>query len=229
MKRLFGLVLLAAVAFYVAWPAYSGYQIKTALDDRDADGLRSRVDFETVRGSMRPAITAKVETTLDNAAEKAGPAGAKIYTALKSQVMPKIVEAALARAVTPEMLIRMHEERGTIKDIMNRIIGEQVAKSGGAIGGTDGTGKAGGLDAGSLIGGLLGKKPDDPAPAAPVANDSKGKSSLTWRNVKGFGFDGPLGVYVQVAKIAASTEPDLTAHMSFRNGGWVLTGLEPRL
>ena len=117
MKRLIGLLIVAAAAFYVVWPAYSGYQIKTALDSHDADGLRARVDFESVRDSMRPAITAKVETTLDNAAEKAGPASAKIYTALKSQVMPKIVEAALARAVTPETLIRIHEERGQITQV----------------------------------------------------------------------------------------------------------------
>ena len=84
MKRLLALLVLAVALFYIAWPAYSGYTIKTALDAKDADALRKCVDFESVRASMRPAISVKVETLLDAAADKAGPAAAKIYAALKS-------------------------------------------------------------------------------------------------------------------------------------------------
>ena len=95
MKRLLSLLILGLALFYVAWPAYSGYAIKTALDAKDAAGLNARINFPQVRKSLRPAITVKVESALDAAATKAGPSGAKIYAALKTQLMPKIVEAAL--------------------------------------------------------------------------------------------------------------------------------------
>ena len=130
MKRLLALVVLAAALFYVAWPAYSGYALKAALEAKDVEALRASVDFDSVRETMRPAITVKVETLLDTAAEKAGPAAAKIYAALKTQIMPKIVETALQRAVTPETLIKVHAGRGTLKEVVNKLIGEQVTKEG---------------------------------------------------------------------------------------------------
>jgi Protein of unknown function (DUF2939) len=242
MKRILSLLIVAAALFYIAWPAYSGVAIKAALDGRDASGLRERVDFDAVRDSMRPAITTKVETALDAAAEKAGPSAAKIYAALKTQMMPKIVEASLQRIVTPETLIRVHAERGTIKDIMNKMIGDQVSNSGGSGGALGalasafaGTGAGSGaekpdrFDAGKLIGGLFGAKGNNAAEAPPVDASGPAKSSVTWRNIRGAGLDGPLGVYVRLSKDPAATEPDITATMSFRGSGWVLTGLEPRL
>ena len=239
MKRLIGLCVLGLALFYIAWPAYSGYAIRAALDAKDPGALRERIDFESVRTSMRPAITAKVESTLDAAATKAGPNGANIYAALKTQIMPKIVEAALSRVVTPEALIRVHAERGTIKDILDRQIGDQVAKAGGLGGlagalsgetaGQGGSTNPTGCDAGKLLGGLLGKKETAVPAPKPAATAGEVKPSLSWRNIKGFGFEGPTGVYLSLAKDAASPEPDLTAHMTFQGGGWMLTGLEPRL
>ena len=200
---------------------------------------------------MRPAITVKVESTLDAAATKAGPSGAKIYVALKTQLMPKIVEAALDKFVTPETLIRVHSERGTIKDVLDKLVGEQVAKTGGTgVGGLgdlagvltgNGAGQQGGaanqprqpgFDAGKVLGGLFGKKEPSPAPAETKPATAGGQPAgpgMTWRNIKGFGLDGPTGVYISLAKDAAAADADLTAHMTFMDGGWVLTGLEPRL
>ena len=240
MKRLLSLLALGLALFYIAWPAYSGYAIKGALDAKDPEGLRQRIDFDAVRSSMRPAITAKVESTFDAAASKAGPNGSNIFAALKPQFVPKIVDAALGRIVTPEALIRVHGERGTIKDILDKQIGDQVAKAGG-LGGLAGafsgkgssqgdTAGAPGFDAGKVLGGLFGKK-DAGAPAAPKSEPASGeaKPSLSWRNIKGFGMDGLTGIYVSLAKDAAAPDADLTAHMTFQGGGWVLTGLEPRL
>jgi Protein of unknown function (DUF2939) len=244
MKRLLSLLILGLALFYVAWPAYSGHVIKSALDAKDATGLNARIDFPQVRNSMRPAITAKVESTLDAAATKAGPSGAKIYAALKTQMMPKIVEAALDKFVTPEALIKVYSERGTIKDLLNKMVGDQVARTGGAgLGDLAGvlTGNAGqqgetahqsGYDVGKVLGGLFGTKETVTAPAAtkPAAVGGKtGGPGMTWRNIKGFGLDSPTGVYISLAKDAAASDADITAHMSFTDGGWVLTGLVPHL
>lgn len=241
MKRLVSLLIIMAALFYVAWPAYSGAGIRSALEARDADALRERVDFDAVRTSMRPAITTKVESILDAAASKAGPSSSKIYAALKSQMMPKIVEAALQKAVTPETLIRIHSERGTIKDILDKMIGEQVAKStggggaidlgglAGALGGNSADKSGSGFDAGKVLGGLFGTKPQTETAPKPAEGDKEARPAASWRNIRGAGFDGPLGVHLKLSKDPAAVEPDLTARMSFRGNGWVLTGIEPRL
>ncbi len=243
MKRLLSLVVFAATLFYIAWPAYSGYAIKQALDASDAAGLSERVDFPAVRNSMRPAITTKVEETLDATAAKAGPSAAKIYAALKTKFMPKIVEAALDRAITPEALIRINAERGTIKQILDRMVAEQVTKTGGPGLGNAGLGGSGGLagqaapegaaaqpkfDAGKVLGGWFGGKETGESAKLPAPSAAKAPP-MTWRNVKGYGLDGLTGVYVRLAKDPISSAADVTARMSFVDGGWILTGLEPRL
>ncbi len=75
MKRLMTLLVLIGLAFYGAWPAYSGYTIKSALAAKDSETLSAKIDFPSVRESMRPAVSAKVETSLAKSLKKAGPAG----------------------------------------------------------------------------------------------------------------------------------------------------------
>ena len=241
MKRLLLLVVFAAMLFYVAWPAYSAYVIKTALDNNDADTLNARIDFPAVRASLRPAITAKVEATLDAASAKAGPSGAKIYAALKTKFMPKIIEAALDRALTPEALVRINAERGSIKDILDRLVAEQVTKTGGSgLGGLVGAFSQGGalgngdnasdqskFDAGKVLGGLFGKK-DGGSNEAPAQPPTGKAAPMTWRNIKGYGLDGLTGVHVSVAKDAAASGPDVTARMSFDGTGWLITSAYSR-
>lgn len=242
MKRLLALVFVALALFYVAWPAYSAHAIKVALDQQDAAGLSERIDFPAVRSSMRPAITAKVETALDAAAAgKTGASAAKIYAALKTQMLPKIVTAALDGLVTPQALIKVNAQRGTIKQILDRLVAEQLTLGGGlsglsaawnALNAEDGkpsdAAKSGGVD--KLLGRLLGEpSPAESASPEKSADPGAPRHGLTFRNVKGFGLDNITGIFIRLAKDPASTEPDLTAHMSFVNGGWMLTGLEPRI
>lgn len=247
MKRIISLLLLVGLAFYGAWPAYSGYQIRTALETKDAALLSAKVDFPSVRESMRPAVTAKVETTLSELAKKAGPGGAALVEKLKTQLSPKIVEAALNSLVKPETLIRIHADGRKIKDSMNRIVAEQAAGgfggpagagTGGGTGQGDGSGgglldKIGkavegfGIDPGKATGGLLGKK--DEAEPAGEPKDGTPARKYGLANIKSAGFNGPLGLSLGVAKDAAATEPDVTAEMSFTGTDWKLTGLVPRL
>ncbi len=97
------------------WPAYSGYEIKTSLDAHDAARLAAKIDFPSVRASLRPAVAAKVEKTLTaDAASKAGPARAPMTDDLRAKLMPRIIDAVLAVLVTPETLIRIHPSRAAI-------------------------------------------------------------------------------------------------------------------
>ena len=56
-KRSLGTIGIAAVAlFYVAWPLYAGYGIKSSLDERNVETLNARVDFASVRTSLKPSV-----------------------------------------------------------------------------------------------------------------------------------------------------------------------------
>lgn len=96
------------------------------------------------------------------------------------------------------------------------------------------------LGGGNGLGGLFGKKPQE-APATPPQPASAAEKSASpeesadkappaygLSNIKGFGFDGPLGLRLGIAKDAAASEPDLTAHMAFTGFDWKLVGLVPR-
>jgi hypothetical protein len=237
MKRLLGLIFLLLAGFYVVWPGFAAYQIKSALEAKDKDGLAGLVDFDSVRQSLRPAIAAKVESSITQAADKAGPAGAGIFGALKGQLMPKIVDNALQQLVTPDNLIKLHAGRATLKDAMDQLVLDQVAKqtplpvpAGDAGGG--GLGDTLGKIFGGLVGGSKTETPA-PAPTAPAAPAAEmagadapaHKYSLA--NLKGAGFDGPLALYLKIAKDPSASNADVTARMTFVNGGWRLTGLEP--
>lgn len=242
MRRLIKLALLLGFAFYIGWPAYSGYQIHKALEDEDPLALWSKIDFEGVRASLRPAVEKQVEQQIADAAKAAGPAGTKLAAKLKGETSTKLVDATLEAIVTPENILRIYSSKDTIKDILAKIAMEN-AQAGGGVGIDAGTlgkitsaGKALGLDTGKL-GGLFGggvagggPAPEATAPAAPSeepAAEEKPKYGLG--NIKGFGLNGPLGLTLGLAKDPAATEPDITAEMSFTGTDWKLSGLRPRI
>ena len=65
MRELLFLLLGLLLVFYVAWPAWSIYQIYDALEKNDATTLERKIDFPSVRESLKPAIRALVDRRLD--------------------------------------------------------------------------------------------------------------------------------------------------------------------
>jgi len=257
VRRVLALVVLAAIGFWGVWPAYSGWRIHGALKDGNADVLATKIDFDSVRASLRPSVGAEVEKRVTEALAKAGPGGALLGADIKSQVVPKLVESALATLVTPQNLIRIYREGGAAKDAIGRIMAEQMGKSGGLgglPGGTGANGSAGALGeivkglggiaggasgAGGTLGGLGGllgggKSPvtdvtsGSDKPAAGADAKTAAPPSYGLGNIKSFGFNGPLGMSVGVAKDPAAKEADVTADISFTGLDWKLTGLKPR-
>jgi hypothetical protein len=248
MKTLSFLAFLAGLAFYVCWPAYSGYEIKTSLDTHDAARLAAKVDFPSVRQSLRPAVTKKVEKVLAETLRNAGTARATLTEDLKARLVPRVVEAVLAGLVTPEMLIRVHEQGGNLKDAIDSIVAERALTAdgvGGLISGLqvgDGVEAGDNVELGSLkqiaeklgvdpnaaLGGLLGKKAEAPPPPKPVELKMRAPR-YGLDNIKNYGVTGPLGVFVSVARDPAARKPDLTAEMGFIDGDWKLTGLIPAI
>ncbi len=238
MKRVVALAVLLVLGFYVAWPAWSGYRIREALHAQSPEALAAKVDFESVRLSLRPAVTQKVSDGFDRYQTQAGPAGGLILGQLKKDIIPKIVETSLAALLTPETMIRIASEAGPIKESIERIMREQLGRAipggstapGGASADTGATSMpAQGL--GNLFGKVLkgGAINDQPAAATePAPTPAAPKRTFSLSNVKSFAFNGPLSFKVGVAKDPATADADVTAEMSFTGGDWKVTGLVPR-
>lgn len=199
MKRLAAVVvvIVLALGFYIAWPLLSARTIRTALETKDKDMLISKVDFDAVRDSMRPAVAGKVEEIMGSGG---GSSGGSFLDQLKKQLAPKIVDATLDGVVTPESLIRIYADGRRLRDSLKDLASESLRKQGPA-------GMAGGSGA--------------------AADAGRKGARYGLENIKSFGFDGPLSIKLGLARDKEASEEDVTVVMSFRGGEWILTGLEP--
>ncbi len=251
MKKLISLAILALLGFYVAWPAWSSYRIYSALENQDAGALDGKIDFVSVRASLRPAVATEVEKQFDAQTKQLG--GGLPIGDVKKQILPKFIDATLDTIVTPANILRIYREGGDVAGTVTKIMGEQLGKSGGIPGlgglpGLGGSGSSGGSAPGGLgsvlgglgnttgqfgVPGLGGTKPADPQPQATPKSSGVAQSSVKpsygLSNIKRFGFSGPLGLELGVAKDAGKAGPDVTAGMTFTGMDWKLTRLVPSL
>jgi hypothetical protein len=236
---------LALAAFYVAWPLYAGYEIKTSLDTHNVEALNAKVDFPSVRVSLKPAVTAQVDQVVTDALRKAGTAGGALADKFKASVVPRIVDGVLAAFVTPEMLIRIHASGKSLKEALEGLVLQRTSQAQGLGGfmvvpeGSPGASGAQsglesiagrlGIDTGKVLGGATAAGAEDamsePVDFLPAKSGQKPKYGLG--NIKHFSFTGPLGLSVGVARDATARKPELTADLSFVGGSWKLTGLVP--
>jgi len=245
-KSLGTIGFVALAAFYVAWPLYAGYEIKTSLDMHNVEALNAKVDFPSVRVSLKPAVTAKVDQVVTDTLRKAGTAGGALAEKLKESVVPRIVDGVLAAFVTPEMLIRIHASGKSFKEALDSVVFERTSQAQG-LGGfmvvpegsqpADGSqsrleqvaGKLG-IDTSKVFGGAAAKGAAEaatPPPAELMPAKSGAKPKYGFGNIKHFSFTGPLGLSVGVARDATTRTPELTADLTFVDGSWKLTGLVP--
>jgi hypothetical protein len=248
LKSLGPVAFAAVLAFYVAWPAWSGYEIKSSLDGANVEGLVARIDFPSVRASLRPAVAAKVDEVITNALRKAGTAGGALADQLKAQVMPRIVDGVLAGFVTPEMLIRIHASGKSFKDALDSVVFERTSKAqglGGFVIAPEGSESGGtrskldeiagkyGIDVGKVLGGAGAKEAvaenSEMTSALPAKGGGANRPNYGLGNIKHFSLTGPLGLSVGVARDASARKPELTAELSFVGGSWIVTGLTPEL
>lgn len=254
MKRLIALLVLVLVAFYGAWPAWNGHQISQAIKAKDAATLERKISFSDVRDSLKPLAIQKVGEVYDQQLKaQVGPAGASIVNQIKNDVVPKIVDQALASLVTAPNLIRVVNDGGSIKENAERILKEQVSKIGlPGIGGIPGIGNIrGGSAAGGSVklpGGLAelaGKigipglgapaPSTSPAPAAEkeaapaTAGVATAPPKFSYSNIKRFAVIDPLAFEVGVARDQAAKDPDVVVEMRFVGGDWRVMAVRPRI
>jgi Protein of unknown function (DUF2939) len=214
MKMLLpAIVIVLLAAFYVAWPAWSGYQIYDAIETKDAATLDRKIDFPSVRVSLRSA--AKEKTSQLYVSPAAGPSSPILVERLKQEAVARIVERSLEVLVTADNLIRVTSESGPLKDSVERMLQDQIIRGGRS---TDNTGA-----------GSVGASKRD-AVVRTVSSDQPGPvPHYGLRNVKHFGMVGPFRFAIGVAKDAAASEPDVTVEMSFTGLDWKVTAVRPRL
>lgn len=243
--RSFGTIgVIAIAAFYVAWPLYAGYEIRSSLDAGDAARLSSKVDFPSVRVSLRPAVAKQVEEIVAAQIKKAGSAGALISEQLKDTLMPRVVDGVLATLVTPEMLIRIHASGRTLKEALQGLVIERASASEGLGGlmivsgdnadngqrsGLEDVAASLGIDVGKALGGLTGAGAAREASAAKAAPEKASGPLPRYGvdNIKHVSVVGPLALSIGVARDPKARKPDVTAELGFVNGSWKLTGLVP--
>jgi len=247
LKSLGPIGFAAVLAFYVAWPLYAGYGIKTSLEGHDVEGLTAAIDFPSVRTSLRPAVAAQVDKVLTDAFRRAGTAGGALSDQLKARVMPRIVDGVLAGLVTPETLIRIHASGKSLKEALDGLVAERASQAEG-LGGfkilPDGEGGGGrskldeiaskyGIDVGKVLGGAGAKATEtgstSASEAALPAKGTADRPRYGIGNIKHFSLTGPFGLSVGVARDANARKPEVTAEMSFVGGSWKVTGIVPSI
>ncbi len=251
MKRIAVVVLLALIGFYAAWPAWSGYRIKTAIETENEPLLESKIEFPAVRGALKPLVTAELERTIAQALKDAGPLGGLIGGQLKGDMVGRMVDSVMNSIVTPANVIKIAHDGKNLKESVEKVVKEQLGGLGGGLGGVLGGGRSGGSEgqkpAGGLggLGGVLekfGKRPTGggepgkapeaetkPAPSSGQAGATPAKRSFGLSNIKRVSINSPVSFSVGVARKPEATEPDVTAEMRFTGFDWKVVSLIPRL
>lgn len=259
MKRLIFLIVVLALGFYVGWPAWSGYQINSALDAGEPKALEQKIDFPSVRDSLRPAARIHAERMLEDALQSSSsPVATVLDQDTKKRLLPQMVDSTLDRIVTPKNLIRIARHGGSLKEAVAKVVKEQM---GGALGGLPGLSNLGNirmrgsdgsesdLNIGELVGGIVGaatgkddvlgglfgggkKRQADTTPTqhdTPAQTKSKSKRKFGFDNITHVGFAGPLGLELGLAEKPGAKKDDVTIEMGFRDLDWKLVAVRPKI
>ncbi len=257
MFRILFLAVAVFVSGWVAWPAFSAYQIYSGMKSADESVLRRKINWDSMRASLRPVVATEVEKSISKMGGK-GMAGA-MMPQLKKQFMPQIIDMAMKTVVTPKGLTEVMAHGGDVSSAVTKIVSKQMGKMGGLGALTGGGGKSGGgggllggllgggdkKGIGGMLGGLLGNKKvrefagdkmgkamggmGKSEPASEGANEQPAKPSYGLGNIKRFAYTGLGAMELGVAKDPSTDGPDVVAVMEFQDFDWKLTGLVPRI
>ena len=133
MGRLIFLILLLAIGFYAAWPAFNGYRIHQALEANDPATLAAKVDFPSVRQSMREPVLAQVNTRIESVMKDLGPATQLVGDQIPTDNIEKIVDGALASVVEPKRIADIYANGGDLNAALKDAVLSEIDKMGGLV------------------------------------------------------------------------------------------------
>jgi hypothetical protein len=118
MRRLIVALLgIAALGCaYAAWPVYSAYEIRRAVLAGDTATLSRKVEWDSLRASLKASITPETVARLSADPDAPRPS---TWQRIKSAVAPSVADTVIERYVTPEHLPRLlgygRIYRGTVR------------------------------------------------------------------------------------------------------------------
>ncbi len=170
MKKLFALIVLVLLGFYVGWPAYTGYAIHAALEAEDSAVLERKIDFPQVRSSIRGPVMVKLDSRIGELIDDFGVTLGVTRDQIKMERIHGIVDGALDDVVSPERLGEIYKRGGDFTGAIQQAVLRQVDQAGGlmelldleSLGGSQdddaSAASGGGFDLSNGIGGLLKNK-----------------------------------------------------------------------
>lgn len=93
-------VCVSAIA-YMAWPFYSALQIRDAMIAGDTSTLTRKIQWESVRATLKASLSAEALARLEKAPDAPKPS---LWQRVKATVAPRMAESVIDRYVTPEQL-----------------------------------------------------------------------------------------------------------------------------
>lgn len=96
-----GLALVAIAAAFVAWPVHSALVIRDAMIEGDVDTLNRKVEWDSLRSSLKSSLTP--ETIARLSADPEAPKRS-LWQSVKAAVAPRFADTVIDRYVTPEQL-----------------------------------------------------------------------------------------------------------------------------
>jgi hypothetical protein len=216
MRRIATVLVAALFAFYVAWPAWSGYRISQAFQTDNVELLDSKIDFVSVRANLKPIAAAELEKSLEKLRQDQGGLGGLIASTLKGAVGTQVLDTVLEATVTAPALMRVvrdgHDLREMLKGVLAKVDSARNPSGKGPGGDSTGTGST-----------------EAPPPvAAPTSSPPPEKRRIGIANIKRITPHGLLSYSLGVARDPAAAEPDATATLAFTGGDWKVVSLVPR-
>jgi Protein of unknown function (DUF2939) len=95
VRKLLILSIVLAMVSYAAWPLWSAWQLRAAINARDLAGIESRVDWPTLRSNLKRTVAVYLEDE--------NPDGGMLGT-VKRMLVPFAASQMVEIAVTPRTL-----------------------------------------------------------------------------------------------------------------------------
>lgn len=120
--RALKLLLAAAVlaVAYMAWPLLTALQIREAIIARDTATLERKIEWASVRSSLKVSLSAEAKARLETDPNAPAPS---LWQRIKATVAPTLAESAVDRYVTPENLPAFFGYRETYRNQIRPALG----------------------------------------------------------------------------------------------------------
>jgi hypothetical protein len=202
MKKLSLLILVLGMGYYIAWPAWSAYELEDAIKTRDLATPARKIDFPSVRASLRASSVEKLAELHDRPNSLLSAASSERN---RNGAGTPIVDQLLERTATPDGLLRITREEVPLRTSIERLLRDHMNPAG------EGAAQVASTAVERTVG----------------AEEPKRRSSYGWANIKSIRPASPFRYEIGIAKDQAATRPDIFVDFGFTGTDWKITGIRP--